>query len=443
MHSDTLSDSSTSSKKPQTLTLFFMTTLYLGSQYVYDLPQALQTQLQAPPLQLSFLQYDSLYSVYSFPNIFLPLAGGYILKLIGLRRGTIIYALLVLFGQLLFTIGVMSHSYFWMICGRMLYAIGSENLSVAQSVIATKWFSVRQLAYVLGWNQSIASLGGNLNIVLSPIFYEWTKALWFPCFIGTVVCLFSVFSAVGYNLLDRKLEQDSTEYEEPVKCRDLKRVPKIYFGLSLLYVIFYLTFDGVTSNINDQIHKRFGFSNSAAGQLTVIYYIQLILLPPLLGKMADKSGKRIHWVILSTVLSGFALFLLGCLPEVKENGFIVIIPLILLGFCDAIFETVMWSCLLLAVEPGLAGVAYGFATSGMNLFNVIGMSILGHIQDSTNEKSFGYYYSQMFLTGVSAVSFVIACIVLLMDLKGDQKLSLPGQEKVEDEVLLPKSSMQL
>lgn len=436
MAPDSTSQDDRSLTKIQRIVLFLMSTLYFGSSYVYDLPQALQTQLQSPPINLSYVEFNSLYSVYSFPNILLPLVGGYVIKLIGLRRGVLLYTFLVLSGQALLTVGVLRGSYICMLCGRMLYALGAESLSVAQSMIAMKWFSSHQLTYVLGWNNSVASLASNLNILFSPMIYAGSGALWMPCFVGILFGVFSFVSALGYQKLDEKHDQPHGEAapqtEHKVKCSDLKEVSNIFLVLCAYYAIFYISFDGVTTNINDQIHQRFGFSNSTSGQLVLIYYLQLVLLPPVVGKISDVYGKRVHWLIGSAVISIFAQLLLGFLPDAAENGYSVVLPLLLLGFADNIFETVTWSCLLLALDPELSGIGFGFATSVMNLFNVFGMLAIGRIQDDTVAVKYGYFYSQIFLAGVSIVSMMLAYTILRLDQRGNGKLSAPLEENKEE-----------
>ena len=54
-----------------------------GSYYCYDNPSALSTQLQSGKYNLSSLQFNLLYTVYSTPNMILPLFGGVLVDKIG------------------------------------------------------------------------------------------------------------------------------------------------------------------------------------------------------------------------------------------------------------------------------------------------------------------------------------------------------------------------
>ena len=218
---------------------------------------------------------------------------------------------------------------------------------IVQSIIAVKWFSSQHMTVVLGWNSSIGYLGSNLNIAFSPVIYALTKQLSVPCFVGTFFCLLSFFAGVGYVLLDRYLtkqikanETVAIFEEQQPKCKDFKNLSALFWIILLYYCVFYLSVDGVTTTINDQIHERFGFSNVVAGNLVLIYYLQLILLSPLIGKIVDKYGKRAHWLIFVGITCLGGQFLLGKLNDVTEEGevgYAVIIPLLILGFSDSVF----------------------------------------------------------------------------------------------------------
>ena len=423
-------------KKYRLFLILLMSTIAFGSSFAYDLPQALQTQLQSPPLNLTFVQFDSLYSVYSTPNIFLPFFGGLLISFVGVNTSVLIFTFCTFAGQLLLTMGVSINDFTIMIMGRIVYAIGSEVLSIIQSIIAVKWFSSHDISTVLGWSLGICYLGSNLNIAFSPLIFALSKRLWVPCFLGTFLCFLSFSAGIGYVFLDRFLlkqvqanETAEVLKERQPKCGDFKKMSCLFWLISVFYFVFYLSVDGVTTTINDQIHKRFGFSNIISGNLVLIYYLQLIFVCPLVGKLADKYGKRAHFLVFAGLLCLCGQLLLGLLPSTTSEGFVVILPLFILGLADSIFETVAWSCLLLSLEPNMAAVGFGLAVSGMNLLNVVGMTAIGEIQDRTNEVEFGYYYSQLFLAGVTTFAILIALAIWISDKMGAKKLATPAPDE--------------
>ena len=57
----------------------------MGSYFCYDNPAPLKSDLEAPPFNLTDPQWSGLYSIYSFPNMVLPLFGGIFIDKIGIR----------------------------------------------------------------------------------------------------------------------------------------------------------------------------------------------------------------------------------------------------------------------------------------------------------------------------------------------------------------------
>ena len=57
----------------------------MGSYFCFDNPAPLKNLLLAPPYNLSNAQWSALYSIYSFPNMVLPLFGGIFVDKIGIR----------------------------------------------------------------------------------------------------------------------------------------------------------------------------------------------------------------------------------------------------------------------------------------------------------------------------------------------------------------------
>jgi len=69
-----------------------------------------------------------LYSIYSFPNVVLPLIGGYLVDFIGVRMCIFIFSCFVCGGQVIFAIGVSASSYWMALLGRAVFGVGGESL---------------------------------------------------------------------------------------------------------------------------------------------------------------------------------------------------------------------------------------------------------------------------------------------------------------------------
>lgn len=80
--------------------LLFACLLRFGRNFSYDNPQALQSKLtdKEGPFGLSNVDYNLLYGVYSFPNIVLPLCGGFIVDKLGGRICIILFSFFLILG---------------------------------------------------------------------------------------------------------------------------------------------------------------------------------------------------------------------------------------------------------------------------------------------------------------------------------------------------------
>lgn len=179
--------------------------LILGSYYVYDNPSALHNQLKRRfegADGLSFeLGFNLFYTTYSLPNLALPLLGGLLTDKIGVRRSLLLFAVVVAVGQLVFALGVAWRSMGWALCGRFVFGLGGESLSVASNALVSAWFAGRELALALGVNLSFSRLGSVANDVISPWLAE-RDGVTVSLLFGFVVCVLSVVSSLVLAFVD-------------------------------------------------------------------------------------------------------------------------------------------------------------------------------------------------------------------------------------------------
>lgn len=112
--------------------------------------------------------FNLLYTVYSLPNIILPLIGGFAVDRFGPTLCMIGYSSCLLLGQSLFAIGSSHKSWKTMLVGRAIFGLGGEAICVANSTLLTKLFDVSERAFAFGALTAIARLGSVLNSWVSP-----------------------------------------------------------------------------------------------------------------------------------------------------------------------------------------------------------------------------------------------------------------------------------
>lgn len=120
-------------------------------------------------VNLNFEYYFGLlYSVYSFPNIILPFIGGILITTIGNRIVYVMVGALLVFGQLLFTIGCSNTDMTTMLLGRAIFGAGGETMNICQNVIIIRWFKKHELSLPFAICLTVARLGSVINDVASP-----------------------------------------------------------------------------------------------------------------------------------------------------------------------------------------------------------------------------------------------------------------------------------
>ena len=109
-----------------------------------------------------------LYSIYSIPNIILPIFGGYLVDMIGVRTGNFLFSFLVMIGQGIFAFGVTIESYPICLLGRGVFGLGGESLNVSENYSIMSWFAGKELSMAMGASISVARLGSVLNDNIEP-----------------------------------------------------------------------------------------------------------------------------------------------------------------------------------------------------------------------------------------------------------------------------------
>ncbi|ETW06154.1 hypothetical protein H310_03737 [Aphanomyces invadans] len=185
--------------------------LSFGGCYCYDNPSALKSQLtqhfSGSVAQSDFEMYfNLLYSVYSVPNIVLPLFGGILADKFGPRYVLVSTTTLVFLGQVVFAIGNSFQHLPVMLIGRVIFGLGGETVSVAQSALLALWFPASELIFAKGIILSVMRLATTTNNQLSPTIaeaYTVSTAVW----VGAAVCLLSVMASLLLVPIDATAEQ--------------------------------------------------------------------------------------------------------------------------------------------------------------------------------------------------------------------------------------------
>ena len=192
--------------------------MLVSNYYCYDIPAALHQQFS------DYMGNDSdnfetyfqlLYTLYSIPNVVLPFFGGYFVDKFGTRVCLISFMSMLLLGQTVFTIGIGQKSWSLMFLGRILYGLGGESVSVANSAVLSEWFKGKELAFAFGLNLSIARLGSVANNFVSPRLAS-SVSIEFSCWAGVILVGLGVLSTVGISITDKAFDGARTGVNQPL-----------------------------------------------------------------------------------------------------------------------------------------------------------------------------------------------------------------------------------
>jgi MFS family permease len=173
--------------------------------------------------------FNLMYSVYSLPNIILPLLGGLMIFKYGYRIMFLAFGFSILIGQLIFALGCSTKSIVIMLIGRTIFGFGGESINTTQFSIILQWFAPNEIAFAMGLSLSFAKLGNALNNIISPRIATVSFINFFNkdfrCLLGNVarICYLFIFVLVFYFTCLFRLEAryfNTNERNCKFKCRN-------------------------------------------------------------------------------------------------------------------------------------------------------------------------------------------------------------------------------
>ncbi|CAB4053954.1 Major facilitator superfamily domain-containing protein 1 [Lepeophtheirus salmonis] len=419
------------------IVLFFISFLVFGSYYCYDNPGPLQDVLRKK-VGLSQFEFGNLYSVYSWPNVILPIVGGYLIDaVVGLRVGSVLFAGFVLLGQLIFAAGGYLELYWLMLVGRFVFGVGGESLAVGQNTYASLWFVGNSLNLVFGLTLSTARLGSTVNFwtvgVIYDYFYEIYEDVnsaigWTLC-AASILCLASFIAAVVLGVLDRRaskiLERDEIS-QEKVQLRDIFQFPLSFWLLCTVCVLYYVTIFPFISFGQEFLVESYGLDKDTANTFIGLPYLISSFGSPIVGFIVDRVGRNLSFVSLSIVMTLTSHILFGYVHIIHP-----LVGIILIGIAYSTLASSLWPICALLIPSHQLGTAFGLIQSVQNLgLALIGMGV-GLILDSL-----GYIWSETFFNICLVIALICTLIMWKLDsVNNGGYLNLSSKQREEERSL--------
>ena len=100
--------------------------------------------------KLTARKYNRLFTVYTWPYIFLSLVGAILIdRVVGLRTGFFVVTVIAIFGKAIFTLGAFVDSFYVLIVRRLIMGCGIGSLKSCSNVFLYLWFKNKELAFAM------------------------------------------------------------------------------------------------------------------------------------------------------------------------------------------------------------------------------------------------------------------------------------------------------
>ncbi len=350
------------------LVLIFVSLAMFGSYYVYDalspLADVLKQQLGFSDLDIGFLQ-----AIYSFPNIFTVVIGGFVIDRIGLRKSLMIFGVLCFIGP---AITVASGHLSIMATGRLIFGMGAESLNVAVVTALARWFKGKELSFAFGLNLTASRLG-TFAALNSPTWARWAYANWRdPFLIALAFSSLCVIGAVIYWIMEAWAEKNydlGKVSTDKVVFADLWKFGVSYWLIVALCIVFYSAIFPFQTFAVKFFMEAHGTSREFGGFLSSMLTLFAMIATPLFGLWVDRIGKRALLMMCGSLLL-IPVYLMMAYTHVN-----LYVPMAMMGVAFSLIPAVMWPSVAYIVDQSKLGTAYGLMTMIQNI-GLFGLNIL-------------------------------------------------------------------
>ncbi|MGC1227388.1 MAG: MFS transporter [Candidatus Sulfotelmatobacter sp.] len=350
------------------LVLIFVSLAMFGSYYAYDalspLADVLKQQLHFTDGDIGFLQ-----AIYSFPNIFTVVIGGFFIDRIGLRKALMIFAVLSFVGP---AITAATGHLSVMAAGRLIFGMGAESLNVAVTTALARWFRGKELSFAFGLNLTASRLG-TFFALNSPTWARAAYANWRgPFLIAVGFSVLCVAGAIVYWIMEVYAEKNYKLGEvstDKVVFSDLWKFGVSYWLIVALCIVFYSAVFPFQTFAVLFFMEAHGTSREFGGFLSSMLTLFAMIATPPFGLLVDRIGKRALLMMFGSLLL-IPVYLIMAYTQVN-----LYIPMAMMGVAFSLIPAVMWPSVAYIVDQSKLGTAYGLMTMIQNI-GLFGLNLL-------------------------------------------------------------------
>lgn len=416
------------------IVLFLMCLLGFGSYFCFDTPGALQDDIKSV-MGVTTYQFASLYSWYSWPNVVLPIFGGYLIdRVLGLRIGAAFFAFILILGQVFFALGSFADSFLLMEIGRFIFGIGGESLAVAQNTYATTWFSGDMLNTVFGLQLSVARLGSTACFQVTGYLYnflwnnfsgQWdgNQILGTTLLVTAVTCVMSFLASMIIGCLDKRAARimgNETSEIEKISLKDIKEFSAEFWIICFICVAYYVAIFPFISLGQVFYIQKYEFSTEAANTINGLIYLISCFASPVFGAVIDRFGLNVFFVNAAVVATLLGHILLG---------FTLLNPYVgvsIIGVSYSMLASSLWPQITYIIPENQRATAFGLMQAVQNAGLAIITLLAGLIVDSC-----GYFWLEVFFMVCLLLALLGGIALWIVDARSHGILNMTRQERVD------------
>jgi MFS family permease len=366
--------------------LIFISLTMFGNYYVYDCIAPI-ADLLAKQLGFSESNIGLLQAIYSIPNIFMVVIGGYVVDRIGTRKAIFIFGTLCFIGA---GVTTLSATLSVMATGRLVFGLGAESLIVAVTTAVAKWFRGKELSFAFGINLMISRFG-SLLAQQSPSWAGFAYNYWRnPLLISVGFGALCIVGATVYWILEvyaeKKYQVGPAGATDKVVFGDIKGFGLSYWYIVALCITFYSAIFPFETFAYQFFMDAHHVTREAGGDLVGMLTLFTMFGTPLFGLFVDRVGKRAMLMMLGSLLLipvylmmayiHSASYVTVYLPSSADGHFafvahhlppILLLTMAMMGIAFSLIPAVMWPAVAYLVEQSKLGTAYGLMTMIQNI----------------------------------------------------------------------------
>ena len=316
---------------------------------------------------MSTSEFASLYSWYSWPNVVLPVIGGYLIdSMFGVRLGTVIFASFICLGQVVLGLASLHHCFSMMKVARFMFGVGGESLNMALNTFTVTWFKDKELNMVFGFQLSLSRLGSTVNFLLmEPLFTKMEtlfqdkpdSALGWTLMSAACFTVMSLMSSLVLGWLDRRRQRHDTMMvilngHQP-SLADIKQFPPTFWLLCLATLSYYGAIFPFISLAQTYFQTKYNFDAQTANFLVGLVYLVSAVSSPLLGWLLDRTHRNMVWMVASLSVSVVSHALL-CWTQITPY-----MPVITMGLSYSVLASALWSLPSIIIKDTQLATAFG------------------------------------------------------------------------------------